>query len=1049
MSIQNQAELLARRVATATNNAQDEANLRHEVEHSLREACTALGIPYTPYQLERRVRGRRRNVGFADVVHGAVIIEYEPPKSFGGGKQQANLTHAKGQAEDYAERMAHDEGRPLTEYHLVAWDGAHITFGTIDDDGSRWGRLTEFNDAAATRLLTLIRDQGRPLVHPGILRTLVGPESEVGARLIPVLFNAVLSAASNSPGASQTKTTLLFKEWNRLFGSAVGIPTDRLQQFLARQAQAHGAAYERAVPCYLFALHTYIGLVAKLVAALALPNASQDIADHAVPLQRRLQALERGTLFSGAGIANMLSGDFFSWPVDDPAWGDIEPPLESLLLRLDQVSFDMTRKNPESVRDLFKGIYEEFVPRELRHALGEVYTPDWLAAHALDELEWTPQNDLLDPTCGTGTFLLEAVRRRLVHERDNGRRLSAHEVLDGIYGMDLNPLAVLAAKASMVVVLADRLDPSQPVRLPVFLADAINTAEPTTDGFFEHRLQTERGIKQFRIPAAIAHSEELHEFFERMRSLVVADLPPAHVMAGLDEYMQGMDDEQRSAVEESVDVLVDLHRQRWDGIWCSILADRFAAGSIPRVSHIAGNPPWVKWSHLPPQYAEFIKPLCQAINVFSEDRFVGGIESDISTVITFQAIRKWLAEEGRLAFFITASVFSNESSQGFRRFADANGNPMCAVLAVEDLKALRAFDGVTNHPALLIVEQGRETEFPVPYRIWSPPENGTRTFVDGADFRHRAAREDLLAEPVLGTDSGPWLKGTQQQHELWRTIFDADGEASYVARKGVTTDRNGIYFLRVERAGRNGNLIRVENDPDLGRISNIQRVAMNIEAEHVFPLMRGRGLRAFRAEPDPEYRILVAQRGMHGDPALLQSTPRTLSFLMEFQDELLRRSSYKRFQRNQPFWSIWSTGPYTFSAYKVLWKEMSGSRFCAAYIGEHDDPVLGRKVVIPDHKLYMVPVDTLEEAQYLTGILNAPSISSAISAYAAQLSLGTSVIEYLKIPSFDAQDAAHRQIVELCAEITGNGGPEGMEDEMSALDEVCLRVVTSHTRKRR
>jgi hypothetical protein len=134
---------------------------------------------------------------------------------------------------------------------------------------------------------------------------------------------------------------------------------------------------------------------------------------------------------------------------------------------------------------------------------------------------------------------------------------------------------------------------------------------------------------------------------------------------------------------------MDLHKDKWDGIWCPILADRFAAGAIPRLSHIAGNPPWVKWSHLPRQYAEFIKPQCLAINVFSEDRYVGGIESDISTVITFQAVRKWLAPGGRLAFFIAATVFSNESSQGFRRFAHADGRPMCRVLAVEDFKDLR------------------------------------------------------------------------------------------------------------------------------------------------------------------------------------------------------------------------------------------------------------------------------------------------------------------------------------------------------------------------
>ncbi len=51
------------------------------------------------------------------------------------------------------------------------------------------------------------------------------------------------------------------------------------------------------------------------------------------------------------------------------------------------------------------------------------------------------------------------------------------------------------------------------------------------------------------------------------------------------------------------------------------------------------------------------------MNVFSRDRYVGGIEFDISTVITFQAVMKWLAADGRLAFFITATVFAKSLTQ--------------------------------------------------------------------------------------------------------------------------------------------------------------------------------------------------------------------------------------------------------------------------------------------------------------------------------------------------------------------------------------------------
>ena len=1035
----------ARRLASGTLAAADgagnEANLRHEVELLLRQACQALGIPYVPYQFERALRGDHRHVAFADVVHGGIIIEYEPPKSFSGGRSQAGLQHAKNQAADYAARMACDEGRSIEEYVLIVWDGTHIAFGTTDGATPSWEPLVAFDDKQASRLLTLLHTQGYPLVHPGLLRTMVGPESQIGAALIPRLFEAVAAAAADGM-TGQSKTTLLFKEWSRLFGQAVGIPTDRLKDFLMRQSQAHQKPYGAHVPCYLFSLHTYIALVAKLVSVLALPRASEDMKDASVELRERMHALETGMLFMDAGILNMLVGDFFSWPVDDSSWANLEAPLGDLLAQLGQLSFDMTRKNPESVRDLFKGIYEEFIPRELRHALGEVYTPDWLASHALDEMGWLPENDLLDPTCGTGTFILEAIRRRLMDERDNGGQYAAQDLLRGLYGIDLNPLAVLAAKASLIVVLGGRLSSRAPVRLPIFLADAINTAVPSNEGCFVHRLQTEKGTHEFRVPAAIVHSASLHEFFDIVRTNVLSNVTTETILSAVRGFLVNLDEHDKAAVTETIRVLVELHEEKWDGIWCSIIADRFAAGAIPKMSHIAGNPPWVKWSHLPTPYADFIKPQCLEINVFSEDRYVGGIESDISTVITFQAIRKWLAPSGRLAFFITATVFSNESSQGFRRFAFPDGLPMCQVLAVEDFKDMQAFNGVTNHPALLIVEGGNATSFPVRYRIWSAPSTHA-AFASGEDFRAQAQHVDLLAEPVPGTDAGPWLKGTADEHVIWRTLFNAAIPSPYTARKGVTTDRNGIYFLKVNRSQTgHENLVSVTNDPGAGRTSGIPTISMALEATHIFPLIRGRGLRPFHAEPDPDYKILLPQRGMHGDPALLSDCPRTLRFLTRFKDELEKRGSFRRYQRNQPFWSTWSTGPYTFSPYKVLWKEMSGRRFCAAYVGTVDDPIIGPKVVIPDHKLYMAPVDTVEEAQFLTGLLNAPTITNAIGAYAAQLSLGISVIEYLKIPSLDLGNRDHRRIIQLSAAITDRGG-NPTDQELAELDQFCVATITA------
>ncbi len=1034
-------ERLARSVAEATANSPNEDTLRHEIEIALERECQRLQIMWTPYQLERTLRNQAGRIGFADVVHGAVIIEYEPPSSF-RGRSGPELGHAKEQAEDYAGRMAWQEGRVIAEYILIAWDGAHLTFGRKHNGGAAWERLEPFSVEIAERLLRLLQDQGQPLVHPELLRQHVGPESALGAELLPQIFRAVLASNKAQPA---TKTTLLYKEWRRLFGQAVGITTERLDDFLRRQAAAHATRYEADIPAYLFALHSYIAIVAKLVAALAMPRPAQNIADANVPLRQRLGTLEDGRLFADAGISNMLNGDFFSWYIDDPAWAQIEPPFNALINRLRGISFDVTRKAPESIRDLFKGMYEVFVPRELRHALGEIYTPDWLAEHALNQLEWRPENELLDPTCGTGTFVLEALKRRLSNGRANGRQLTAEQALAGLYGIDLNPLAVLAAKVSIAVVMAPKFDAGHPVVLPIYLADAINSANETADGFFTHDLQTELGVKRFEIPALLARSDRLFPIFDRLRVLVTAGTTAAAIMEDLQPALApfGFSADTIHRFSNTVQALIDLHGEEWDGIWCAILADRFAAGAIRPLSHIAGNPPWVKWSHLPPAYAEFIKPLCQAMNVFSEDRYVGGIESDISTVITFQAIRKWLAPIGKLGFFITATVFSNESSQGFRRFEDDDGSPIAAVLRVEDLKAVAPFEGVTNHPSLLMVEQGRRTDYPIPYLVWSPRADAAagQQFKSAAEFVAACNRTALLAKPVPGTDSGPWLKGTAAQQLVWDTLFDASLESHYRARKGITTDLNGAYFVRANREG--PGLLRIQNDPDIGRNREIPCIEQVIEDTHVFPLMRGRGLQSFVATPDPDFKVIVPQRGMHGDSTLPQSATRTYEYLRTFETQLRERGSYRRYQKHQPFWSTWSTGPYTFTPYKVLWKEMGGHKFCAAYIGPIDDPVLGVKIVVPDHKLYFVPVEALDEAKYLTGILNAPTIAEAIAAYASQLSLGVSVIENLKLPPFNPDDEEHAELARLAGQIADRNGVGG-EEQLQRLDELAYEIVSGH-----
>jgi hypothetical protein len=304
-----------------------------------------------------------------------------------------------------------------------------------------------------------------------------------------------------------------------------------------------------------------------------------------------------------------------------------------------------------------------------------------------------------------------------------------------------------------------------------------------------------------------------------------------------------------------------------------------------------------------------------------------------------------------------------------------------------------------------------------------------------------AKKFDDLAAPVPGTDAGPWLKGTRTQHEVWQHLFAARTH-DYVARKGITTDANGIFFVRALKSDKKSGLCQIENDPTLGKREDIATVTASVELEHLFPLLRGRGVAAFKAATDAEYCILVPQRGMHGNSALPAEYPASFRYLDRFQRILKQRSSFRRFQKHQAWWSLWSTGAYSFARYKVAWREMPGGRFAAAVVAPVRHTQLGTKLAILDHKLYFVPCQSLKEAAFLTALLNAPVVSEAVSAYAAQLSLGVSVVEYLALPTFTADDPTHRALVSLSLRLTKKSDPPSSAewDELDALARTAFHL---------
>lgn len=173
-----------------------------------------------------------------------------------------------------------------------------------------------------------------------------------------------------------------------------------------------------------------------------------------------LKDLEEGGIFATVGIKNFLEADYFDWYLDE--WNEkITESIYELTRKLLEYEPATVELNPERVKDLFKRLYQNLVPRSIRHKLGEYFTPDWLAELLLDETGYdgNPDKRVLDPACGSGTFLVLTIKRikEYADEHFLDRRELLNKIINNVRGIDLNPLAVLASKANYIIALSDLL----------------------------------------------------------------------------------------------------------------------------------------------------------------------------------------------------------------------------------------------------------------------------------------------------------------------------------------------------------------------------------------------------------------------------------------------------------------------------------------------------------------------------------------------------------------------------------------------------------------
>jgi SAM-dependent methyltransferase len=760
-------------------------------------------------------------------------------------------------------------------------------------------------------------------------------------------------------------------------------------------------------------------------------------------------------------IFNVWEVDLFFF-FNDTATTEIYTSVKSMLTRLDDYNPGTMSEDPAEARDLLKGLYQELFPRSVRHHLGEYYTPDWLAEHTLDQVgyEGDPDRRVLDPSCGSGTFLVLEIARTPRWCEKNRERCSftpgevLKRILANVVGFDLNPLAVMAARTNYLIAIRDLIPHVSEIEIPVYLCDSVATPAVHGGDLYNRpvrKLATVAAV--FEVPAEMTTDQVL---LGRYTDLLQTSVERKD---DVEEFIErcgreGLSLASTKAHATLYEELLRLDRENRNGIWARIIKNSFAPLFSGRFDYVIGNPPWVNWENLPEDYRDALKPLWIRYGLFSLGGMagrLGGGKKDLSMLFAYACTDNYLVDGGKLGFVITQTVFkSTGAGDGFRRLAykvdSGTGRESFVhlnVLSVDDFSDFQPFEDATNRTAVFVWEKGSQTAYPVPYSLWFK-QRGKRVGVESKlhAVRKATSRTEIAARPIQKDKStSPWLVGTKQ---AVRALAKVIGPSAYRAYEGCNTGGlNGAYWIRILEHLRDGNLL-IENLHEVGK-KRVKSIRTAIEPDFVYPLLRGRDVGSFRAEPsahilmvqDPEHRIGWEEK------AFKKRCPLAHAYLKKFEESLRKRksSSIQGLMARGPFYSMFAVDEHTLSAWKACWSEV-GHDLALGIVGPWNDATLGERVIIPDHTVVFVPAGTAEEAHYLAAILNCSASQAIVRGYVS-LHPSPHVLQNIAVPKYGSAQADHRRLSDLSSRAhscVSGGRTDELRELLREIDEAAAAL---------
>ena len=971
----------------------------------------AMGAEKSVFNIPKNTKnqdGTRLKTGRADTQYRQVIIEFENDI-----QAKAKREHAEYQLKEYF--AGNFNSGNAFDFYLIATDCIRwAVYGVKPESYLGKKNVTPENielkivesfilsDTTADNFFHFIdRYLFRFDKQPATLNNILIDFGDSSALFINV-FGEMVKFYKEHQDQPQLRTA--YTEWKRFMSVAYGSFEDSIE---------------------VFVVHSYLSVFAKLIAYEVITK------DNYIDYEEMYQVLT-GEMFEKYNIKNFVEKDFYQWVVIPEFFNKLHRHFSKIAEKISDYDFT----NVQS--DILKGVYQKLIDLETRHALGEYYTPDWLCETVARHFHFEATARILDPSCGSGSFLLAAVNRlKVLHPNVDAETLARQ-----VSGIDIHPLSVQIAKTTLLLAIGTELlqNTRRPFNLRVYLSNSLLTPQSHHSGqnsvtLFGDEFGVSINNKKYDLPTGTFDDPAFFDVAVEVADYMAdqtKDKPNLTKEILADVITKRYPNGKPAIIDRFYAIYIALKTAKESGedsIWKFILQNTYKPFFLKNTfDYIIGNPPWFTYSSIKnTEYQNILKTLADRYEV-TPTKKANMPHLEIAAIFMSHCSHYLLKKSGKQAFVVPRSFLSAEHHDNTRT-GKAIGFKLTEVWDLQEVHNL------FNIPSCVLFSERCKAMSPI------PKEGLLGKSFAGRPRQHNATFEDV--QDRMTVVENRWYysqlkKSSALTTNSQSTTITGDNFYKNHFKQGATIVPRNFYFIEID-----GKQPTDFHD----RIVSVKSAAANEkDAKEPWKSLKMRG----RINTQFLFRTAIAKNivpfGIIAPPLVLLpielkkvanskigEADQTKIKLLSPQD-ILAKAELETATYFNEIERLWNENKTENNAKMTSWDYLNwqnkltdqnlNKRYCVLYSASAKDANAGIAEqgsfdlpFIVESKAYVFYTNNLDEAYFLIAFLNSNSANLSIKDFQTTGLFGPRDVHKkildIPLPQYNADNALHQRISKL------------------------------------